>query len=245
VEAIGATPVLMCSRQLAAVANDADDYLKVYSGLIAQCSTRVVLHWLGDMFDPALHGYWGSADLSMAAETVVTLIREHPDRVDGIKVSLLDEAREVALRRQLPPGVRLYTGDDFHYPQLIRGDDVGHSDALLGIFAAIAVPAAAALVALDDGDLGRFDELMEPTVPLARHIFGPPTAAYKTGIVFLSWLAGHQDHFTMVGGLQSHRSARHLARLLMLADRAGVLPDPDLAAARARSYFAVAAGVSG
>jgi hypothetical protein len=242
VEATGATPVLMCSRHLAAVTREADDYLKVYSGLIAQCSSKVVLHWLGDMFDPALHGYWGSADLDVAASTVVTLIREHPDRVDGVKVSLLDEAREVALRRQLPPGVRLYTGDDFHYPQLIRGDQVGYSDALLGIFAAIAVPAAAALVALDAGDVDRFDELMEPTVPLARHIFGPPTAAYKTGIVFLSWLAGHQDHFTMVGGLQSHRTAQHLATLLVLADGAGVLPDPDLAAARSQAYFDVAVG---
>ena len=242
VEETGATPVLMCSRQLAAVATDADDYLKVYSGLLSQCSAPVVLHWLGDMFDPALHGYWGSADLDVAAETVLALIREHPDRVDGIKVSLLDEAREVALRRQLPPRVRLYTGDDFHYPQLIVGDELGYSDALLGIFAAIAAPAAAALVALDAGDLTRYEELLEPTVPLARHIFGPPTAAYKTGIVFLSWLAGHQDHFTMVGGLQSHRSAEHLAYLLVLADGAGVLPDPDLAAARANAYFDVAVG---
>ena len=241
--ATGATPVLMCSRQLAAAAGHADDYLKVYSGLISQCHGRVLLHWLGDMFDPALSGYWGSHDLDRAAETVLQLIHAHADRIDGIKVSLLDEAREVALRRRLPTGVRLYTGDDFHYPRLIRGDEQGHSDALLGIFAAIAVPASAALTALDAGDLARYDELLEPTVPLARHIFGAPTSSYKTGIVFLAWLAGHQDHFAMVGGLQAQRSAAHLARLLVLADLAGVLPDPELAAQRARAYFAVAAGV--
>ena len=159
VEEAGATPVLMCSRQLAAAARDADDYLKVYSGLIGQASGPVLLHWLGEMFDPLSSGYWGSPDLDIATETVLALVREHPDRVDGIKVSLLDEAREVALRRRLPAGVRLYTGDDFHYPQLIRGDEAGHSDALLGIFAAIAVPAAAALVALDAGDLAPFDQL--------------------------------------------------------------------------------------
>lgn len=243
VVATGATPVLMCSRQLAAATREADDYLKVYSGLIGQCTGPVVLHWLGETFDPALSGYWGSRDLDVAAETVLALIHANPDRIDGIKVSLLDEAREVALRRLLPTGVRLYTGDDLHYPRLIRGDEFGYSDALLGIFAAIAPPAAAALAALDAGDLSRYDELFAPTVPLARHIFGPPTASYKTGIVFLAWLAGHQDHFTMVGGLQSYRSARHLATLLVLADRAGVLPDPDLAAERARAYFAVAAGV--
>jgi hypothetical protein len=240
----GAVPVLMCSRQLAANAKDSDDYLKVYSGLISQCDGPVVLHWLGDMFDPALTGYWGSPDLDEANETVLALIRSHPGRIDGIKVSLLDEAREVALRRRLPAGVRLYTGDDFHYPSLIRGDQVGYSDALLGIFASIAVPAAAALRALDEGDLARYDETMDATVPLARHIFAAPTSAYKTGIVFLAWLAGHQDHFTMVGGLQSHRSAEHLARLLVLADDAGVLPDPDLAATRARAYFAVTTGVT-
>ncbi len=239
----GATPVLMCSRQLATAARDADDYLKVYSGLISQSPVPVVLHWLGEMFDPALAGYWGSPDLDIAVETVLALISDHADRVDGIKVSLLDEAREVDLRRRLPAGVRLYTGDDFNYPQLIRGDEKGHSDALLGIFAAIAAPAAAALMALDAGDLAAYDNLMAPTVPLARHIFCAPTSAYKTGIVFLAWLAGHQDHFTMVGGLQANRSASHLATALVLADAAGVLPDPELAARRAQAYLAVAAGV--
>ncbi len=238
-----AVPVLMCSRQLAGAAGGAEDYLNVYSGLIGQSRVPVLLHWLGEMFDPALRGYWGSADLDRATDTVLALIRAHPGRVDGIKVSLLDRAREVDLRRRLPAGVRLYTGDDFHYPDLIRGDPHGHSDALLGILAAIAVPASAALTALDAGDLARYDELLAVTLPLARHVFRPPTPAYKTGIVFIAWLAGHQDHFTMVGGLQSHRSVEHLARLLVLADQAGVLPDPDLAAERARALFAVAAGV--
>jgi hypothetical protein len=239
----GAVPVLMCSRALAATARDAEDYHKVYSGLLAQSPGPVVLHWLGEAFDPALAGYWGSADVDLATEMVLALIHEHAEKIDGIKISLLDEQREVGFRRRLPARVRLYTGDDFHYPALIRGDEVGYSDALLGIFAAIAAPASAALAALDEGDLDRYDALLAPTVPLSRHIFGAPTSAYKTGIVFLAWLAGHQEHFTMVGGLQAHRSPAHLAQLLVLADEAGVLPNPDLAAARARSYFAVAAGV--
>ena len=174
-----------------------------------------------------------------AARTVLTLVREHPGRVDGIKVSLLDEDFEVWLRRELPPGVRLYTGDDFNYPNLIRGDAEGYSDALLGIFAAIAPAAGTALRALDDGDLATYESVLAPTVPLSRHIFATPTYYYKTGIVFLSWLAGHQNHFTMVAGLQSARSPRHSATLLRLADAAGLLPDADLAAARARSFLSV------
>jgi hypothetical protein len=222
------------------VASGPDDYVQVYGRLLRQAREPVILHWLGDMFDPALAGYWGSADLDTAADTVLELIRSHPGRVDGIKVSLLDEEREVRLRRALPAGVRLYTGDDFNYPSLIKGDEVGYSDALLGIFAAIAPAAAAALAALDAGDTARYDEIFAPTVPLSRHIFGAPTSAYKTGIVFLAWLAGHQEHFTMVGGLQSYRSAPHLARALVLADAAGLLPDAELAAARARAYLTVA-----
>jgi hypothetical protein len=171
---------------------------------------------------------------------VLRLIRCHPNRIDGIKVSLLDARREVALRRALPPGVRLYTGDDFHYVELIAGDDHGHSDALLGIFDPIAPAAAVALAALDDGDLNRYRAILKPTVPLARHLFATPTYFYKTGVVFLAWLAGHQDHFTMVGGLQSGRSPAHLAQVLRLADAAGLLPDAELAAARARAYFATA-----
>jgi hypothetical protein len=239
----GARPVLMCSRHLAAAATGPDDYLRVYGDLLAASDRPVVLHWLGPVFDPALAGYWGSTDLDAAAETVLALVKAHQSTVDGIKVSLLDAGREVALRRRLPAGVRLYTGDDFNYPELIRGDRAGHSDALLGIFAAIAPAAATALAALDAGDLDGYERAFAPTVPLSRHIFAPPTYYYKTGIVFLAWLAGHQDHFTMVGGLQSGRSAAHLAALLRLADAAGLLPDADLAAARARAFFTVA-GVS-
>ncbi|WP_406194632.1 dihydrodipicolinate synthase family protein [Kitasatospora sp. NBC_01560] len=240
VEEAGAQPVLMASRALAAVAEGPEDYLRVYSRLIGQASRPVVLHWLGDMFDPALTGYWGSADLDAATGTVLTLIREHAARIDGIKVSLLDADREVALRRALPAGVRLYTGDDFHYPELVRGDELGHSDALLGIFDPIAGHAAAALHALDAGDHDRYDALLGPTLPLARHLFAAPTYHYKTGIVLLAWLAGHQDHFTMVGGAQSGRSLPHLIELFRLADLAGVLPDPDLAAHRMRTLLALA-----
>nr|WP_245736412.1 dihydrodipicolinate synthase family protein [Micromonospora pattaloongensis] len=237
VQEAGARPVLMCSRHLAAAARSADDYLAVYGELLRRADGPVVLHWLGPMFDPALVGYWGSSDLDVATDTVLALIGEHADKVDGIKVSLLDEAFEVALRRRLPAGVRLYTGDDFNYPTLIRGDEVGHSEALLGIFAAIAPAAAAALRALDAGDAASYDRILAPTVPLSRHIFGTPTYYYKTGIVFLAWLAGHQDHFTMVGGLHGGRSPRHLITLFRLADAAGLLPDAELAAHRARAWL--------
>ncbi|MGN9809164.1 dihydrodipicolinate synthase family protein [Micromonospora sp. BQ11] len=240
VQEAGARPVLMCSRHLAAAARGPEDYLRVYDELLTAADGPVVLHWLGSMFDPALTGYWGATDLDLAADTVVELVKAHESRVDGIKVSLLDAGREVALRRRLPAGVRLYTGDDFHYPELIRGDEVGHSDALLGVFAAIAPAAAAALAALDRDDLTAYEEIFAPTVPLARHLFATPTWFYKTGIVFLAWLTGHQDHFTMVGGLQSGRSPAHLATLLTLADAAGLLPDAELAAARARAFFATA-----
>jgi Protein of unknown function (DUF993) len=236
----GAVPVLMGSRHLAAAARDADDYRAVYGELITRSTRPVLLHWLGEMFDPQLRGYWGSTDLDVAAETVLGLIADHPGRVDGVKVSLLDEEREVALRRRLPPGVRLYTGDDFHYPSLIRGDPAGHSDALLGVFAAIAPAAAAALTALDAGDLEGYDAILGPTVPLARHLFAAPTYRYKTGIVFLAWLTGRQDHFVMVDGLQSGRSPRHLAELVPLADAAGLFTDPETAAARARAFFTTA-----
>lgn len=235
----GAVPVLMCSRHLAAAARSAGDYLTVYRDLLAQSNVPVVLHWLGEAFDPALAGYWGSSDLDSAAEVVLSLIGEHAGQVDGIKISLLDAGREVALRQRLPAGVRLYTGDDFHFPELIRGDEHGWSDALLGIFDAIAPAASVALHALDAGDLTRYEQVLAPTVPLSRHLFGAPTYFYKTGIVFLAWLAGHQDHFTMVGGLQAGRSPAHLARLLELADAAGLLPDADLAAERARAFFTV------
>ncbi|MGV9270810.1 dihydrodipicolinate synthase family protein [Kitasatospora sp. NPDC003701] len=241
VEEAGARPILMASRALARTARGADDYLRVYGDLIGSSARPVILHWLGEMFDPALAGYWGSGDLDTATATVLALIREHADRIDGIKVSLLDAEREVALRRALPAGVRLYTGDDFHYPELVRGDGLGHSDALLGVFDPIAPVAAAALRALDEGDLDRYDALFAPTLPLARHLFAAPTFHYKTGVVFLAWLAGHQEHFTMVGGAQSGRSVPHLVELFRLADAAGVLPDPDRAADRMRRLLAVAA----
>ncbi|OZV76941.1 dihydrodipicolinate synthase family protein [Micromonospora echinospora] len=240
VQDAGAQPVLMCSRHLAAAARSADDYLDVYGRLLADVDGPVVLHWLGPAFDPALTGYWGDVDPVRAADTVVALIGAYASRVDGVKLSLLDEDFEVALRRRLPAGVRLYTGDDFNYPALIRGDGEGHSDALLGVLAAIAPPAAAALRALDAGDLAAYDRILAPTLPLARHLFGAPTFYYKTGIVFLAWLAGHQDHFTMVGGLQSGRSPAHLGRLLRLADAAGLLPDAELAAHRARAFMTTA-----
>ncbi|MFC1430422.1 dihydrodipicolinate synthase family protein [Streptacidiphilus sp. N1-3] len=241
VEAAGARVILMASRQLAATARGPEDYHRVYGELLRQAREPVILHWLGDMFDPALAGYWGSSDLDAAADSVLTLIKEHADRIDGIKVSLLDADREIALRRALPPGVRLYTGDDFHYPELIRGADGHHSDALLGVFDPIAVPAAAALRALDAGDVERYDALLAPTVPLARHLFAAPTFHYKTGIVFLAWLAGHQQHFSMVAGAQSGRSATHLVELYRLAVAAGVLQDKDqdLAAARLCQFSAV------
>ncbi len=236
----GAVPVLMCSRHLAAAATSPEDYLSVYSSLLSDVDSPVLLHWLGEMFDPALAGYWGSPDPAAAAETVLTLLKDHSSTVDGIKMSLLDADFEVSVRRRLPAGVRMYTGDDFNYPALIEGDAEGHSDALLGVFAAIAPAVGPALRALDNGDTAGFRALLDPTVPLARHLFAAPTQFYKTGIVFLAWLSGHQDHFTMVGGLQSGRSPAHLAKLLVLADEAGLLPDADLAAARARAFFATA-----
>jgi hypothetical protein len=234
-EQVGAQPILMASRALCAAAASADDYHKVYGALLEQSARPVILHWLGDMFDPALAGYWGSADLEVAADTVVELIGAHTAKVDGIKVSLLDAGREVALRNRLPEGVRLYTGDDFNYPELIKGS----SDALLGIFAAIAPAAAVALHALDDGDLATYDRVFAPTVPLSRQIFETPTYYYKTGIAFLAWLNGHQPGFTMVGGLQSGRSLPQLAETFRLADAAGMLADPDLAVARMRGLLGV------
>ncbi|MCW2888224.1 MAG: hypothetical protein JWL58_5086 [Streptosporangiaceae bacterium] len=239
IEAAGAVPVLMASRQLAASATGPDDYAEVYGRLLVQVARPAVLHWLGPMFDPALTGYWGSADLDAAAENVLAIIARHAAKVDGIKVSLLDAEREVALRRRLPAGARLYTGDDFDYPELIRGDAFGYSDALLGIFDPIAPAAAAALRALDTGDLPRYQEIFAPTVPLARHLFAAPTYYYKTGVVFLAWLTAHQEHFRMVGGLETARPVPHLVRLFELADEAGLLPDPDLAAARMRAWLAV------
>ena len=237
IEGAGATVIIMASRQLARVARTPEDYAKVYGRLLEQVSRPVVLHWLGPMFDPALAGYWGSAQLAEATDTVLQVIADHSAKVDGIKVSMLDEAHEVDMRRRLPDGVRLYTGDDFNYPALVRGDGDSYSHALLGIFDAIAPAASTALQALDRGDLATYDRLLEPTVALSRHLFGTPTYYYKTGIVFLAWLGGHQRGFRMVGGLESSRSPQHLAEVFRLADAAGLLPDPELAAGRMRTYL--------
>jgi hypothetical protein len=214
--------------------------VRVYERVLGQVREPVIIHWLGDMFDPALAGYWGSGDLDVASETCVRVIADKASRVDGVKVSLLDKDREIALRRRLPAGVRMYTGDDFNYPALIRGDDLGSSDALLGIFDAIAPAAAAALGALDRGDLDEYERILEPTVALSRHIFNAPTRFYKTGVVFLAYLNGHQAHFHMVGGQESARSVVHLAEVFRLADRAGLLRDPELAVSRMRLVLALA-----
>ena len=237
VESTGSQVILMASRQLAAVASGPDDYLSVYGELLGQVREPVILHWLGEAFDPLLRGYWGSADVDAATATFLDLVRAHAGKVDGVKVSLLSADHETGLRAALPEDVRLYTGDDFNYPGLIRGDGEHHSDALLGAFAAVAPAAAAALTALDEGDLATYDAEMAPTLPLSRHVFEAPTWHYKTGIAFLSWLCGHQPGFTMVGGLQSARSAVHLGRLFSLANEARLLPDPELAAHRLRVWL--------
>jgi hypothetical protein len=239
VEEAGGQVILMSSRALAAVAAGPEDYHRVYRRLLDQAAKPAILHWLGPMFDPALRGYWGSPDPDVATGVFLEIIEENAGNIDGVKISLLDAGREVSLRRQLPAGVRCYTGDDFHYPELILGDSDGYSDALLGIFDAIAPAAAAAVHALDDGDIDRYNSIFAPTVALSRHIFGEPTYYYKTGIVFLAWLAGHQTHFRMLGGLQSARSVPHLVRLFVLADEAGLLPDPDLAEHRMRAFLEV------
>ena len=240
VEAAGSQVIMMASRQLAASARSAEDYLQVYSTVLAQASRPVILHWLGEMFDPQLSGYWGSPDIPTATRTFLDLINEHSAKVDGVKVSLLSADHEQELRAALPAGVRLYTGDDFNYPELIEGDGDHHSDALLGAFAAIAPAASAALNALDEGDIDLYRAEMAPTVPLSRHIFSAPTYYYKTGIAFLAWLNGHQDGFVMVGGLQSARSIVHLALIFELANEAQLLTDPELAAHRLGQLLATA-----
>ncbi len=240
VEGEGGRVILMASRALAMAAKSSDDYRRVYGDILRQVTQPVILHWLGDMFDPALAGYWGTSDLDAAMEVCLDVIREHSDKVDGIKISLLDAQREVDMRRRLPAGVRMYTGDDFNFAELIEGNATEHSDALLGIFDGIAPVASAALQALDAGDLPRYRALLEPTVPLSRHIFKRPTHAYKTGIVFLAYLNGHQSHFRMLGGAEGARTAVHLGELIRLADAAGLIEDADRAASRAKIVFAAA-----
>ncbi|MEV5004268.1 dihydrodipicolinate synthase family protein [Streptomyces sp. NPDC056159] len=239
VEEAGAQAILMASRALAATAEGPEDYLEVYGHLLRQAADPVILHWLGPMFDPALEGYWGSADLDAATDTFLQVIAAHPDKVDGVKISLLDAQREIDLRRRLPQGVRCYTGDDFNYPELIAGDEQGFSHALLGIFDPLGPLAAEAVRVLDTGDVKGFRGLLDPTVELSRHLFQAPTRFYKTGVVFLAWLAGHQAHFTMVGGLQSARSLPHLARAYELADGLGLFPDPKLAEERMKNLLSL------
>ena len=245
IEALGGKLIVMASRALARVAKGPADYERVYDRVLRQARQPVILHWLGDMFDPELKGYWGSDDVDHAMETALAVINANPGKVDGIKISLLAKDKEIAMRRRLPPGVRMYTGDDFNYAELIAGDGIGElanqqqSDALLGIFDAIAPAANAALAALAAGDSARFHAILAPTVPLSRHIFAAPTRYYKTGVVFMAWLNGHQSHFTMVGGQQSTRSLLHLAELFRLADAAGLIEQPELAVQRMRHLLAL------
>jgi len=239
VEKLGGRLVLMASRALAACAKSADDYGHVYDRVLSQVREPVIIHWLGEMFDPALAGYWGSRDDTRAMDVCLDVIARNARRVDGIKVSLLDKDKEVAMRRRLPRGVRMYTGDDFNFAELIEGDGQGHSDALLGIFDAIAPAASSALSALAASDRAAYHDILAPTVALSRHIFQAPTRFYKTGVVFLAWLNGHQDHFVMVGGQESARGTLHLAELFRLADAAGLLADPALACRRMKQFLAL------
>ena len=239
IERMGGRIALMASRALAACARSPDDYKWVYGKVLGQVQQPVILHWLGDVFDPALTGYWGHETLDGAMTTCLEVITVNAAKVDGIKLSLLDATREVEMRRRLPRGVRMYTGDDFNYPELIAGDDDGYSHALLGIFDPIAPVAAAALACLQRDELDAYHALLRPTVPLARHMFRAPTQFYKTGVVFMAYLNGHQSHFTMIGGQQSARSLVHLSELFRLADTAGLLRDPDDACARMSRVLAV------
>ncbi len=239
IEKLGGRIILMASRALVKAAQSPDDYARVYARILGQVKEPVVIHWLGEMFDPALEGYWGHKNHMQAMNVAVDIIAANPAKVDGIKISLLDKGKEIAMRRRLPQGVRMYTGDDFNYAELIAGDEQGYSDALLGIFDAIAPAAAAALGAFARGDTQSFHDILAPTVPLSRHIFKAPTRFYKTGVVFMAYLNGLQNHFIMVGGQESARSTLHLAELFRLADAAGLLADPDRAAARMRITMAM------
>ena len=239
IEGEGGRVILMASRALAQAATGPDDYVAIYDRVLSQVREPVIIHWLGEMFDPALEGYWGAADHDEAMNTCLDVLAAHAAKIDGIKISLLSKDKEIAMRRRLPQGIRMYTGDDFNYPDLIAGDEQGHSDALLGIFDAIAPAASAALAALGNDDTQRFHDILAPTVALSRHIFAAPTRFYKTGVVFIAYLNGLQDHFTMVGGQEGARSTLHLAELFRLADKAGILLDPERAAQRMQRVLAV------
>ncbi len=239
VERHGGRAIMMASRALARVAKSGEDYARVYGRILSQTKDKVVLHWLGDMFDPQLAGYWGSADFDTALDTVLGIINDNRSKVEGIKISLLDNAKEVELRRRLPEGVLCFTGDDFNYAELIEGDGAHFSHALLGIFDAVAPQASKALSCLKAGDVETFRAVIEPTVPLSRKIFEAPTQYYKAGVVFLAWLNGHQSHFTMLAGMQAARGANHYAEIFRLADRADVLDQPELAVARMSHFMAI------
>jgi hypothetical protein len=239
VEDAGGRIILMASRALAACARSPGDYARVYGRILSQVKEPVIIHWLGEMFDPALAGYWGHADHFKAMDVCLDVLEANAAKIDGIKVSLLDDTKEIAMRRRLPRSVRMYTGDDFNYPDLIAGDEEGYSDALLGIFDAIAPAASAALDAMARQDMAAYHEILAPTVPLSRHIFRAPTRFYKTGVVFMAWLNGHQNHFIMVGGQQSTRSLPHLAELFRLADAANLLEQPGLAVKRMKTLLAL------
>jgi hypothetical protein len=238
IQAAGGRLIVMASRAMARIARTPEDYVSVYRRVLARADHPVVLHWLGDMFDPALAGYWGTDDLSAARDIALEVIAESAAKVDGIKISLLDKQREIDMRRMLPAGVKMYTGDDFNYPELIAGDERGYSHALLGIFDAIAPAASHALVALARGERQRFLEILEPTVPLSRRIFGAPTRFYKTGVVFLAYLNGHQKHMVMLAGHQAMRSLPYFVDIFRMADAAGLLRDPELAARRMQHLLA-------
>jgi len=239
IEKLGGRIILMASRALCASAKSPDDYARVYDRILSQVKQPVIIHWLGEMFDPALEGYWGRNDHYAAMEICLSVLEKNRKKVDGIKISLLDKDKEIAMRRKLPRGVRMYTGDDFNFAELIEGDAQGYSDALLGIFDSIAPAASQALSFLAKNETANYHEVLAPTVPLSRHIFCAPTRFYKTGVVFMAWLNGHQDHFVMVGGQQSARHVQHLAELFRLADAAGLLSDPPLACARMKQLLAV------
>ena len=239
IEKLGGRIIHMASRALAAAAKGPDDYARVYDRVISQLRAPVIIHWLGEMFDPALAGYWGRSDHREAMSVCLGVLERNKEKIEGIKISLLDKHKEIEMRRRLPHGVRMYTGDDFNFAELIVGDSEGHSEALLGIFDAIAPAASHALSALAEGRAEACLETLAPTVPLSRHIFRAPTRFYKTGVVFMAWLNGHQDHFVMVGGQQSARSVLHLAELFRLADAAGLLADPELACHRMKRLLAL------
>ncbi|MEK6246186.1 MAG: dihydrodipicolinate synthase family protein [Pseudomonadota bacterium] len=239
IEKLGGKVILMASRALAASAKSPDDYAKVYDRILGQVKQPVIIHWLGEMFDPALEGYWGENDHYAAMDVCLGVLEKNKNKVDGIKISLLDKDKEIAMRRKLPKGVRMYTGDDFNFAELIEGDAQGYSDALLGIFDAISPAASSALGALAAGDKATFHDILGPTVPLSRHIFQAPTRYYKTGVVFMAWLNGHQEHFVMIGGQQSARNILHFSELFRLADAAGLLSDPDLACRRMKQLLSL------